>query len=140
MLQASRREDRSYTELADALRSRGAAPRADVQQLCWRLVFKLLITNVDDPLQNLGFLYGGHGQWRLAPAFDSNPFPDKNHESKTWSSEDTGPITSLDMPMGQADHFNLSRTQALQGLAEVHKAVRGWRTLQGCEHEHARSG
>ena len=35
-------------------------------------------------LQNHGFLYAGRGQWRLAPAFDLNPFPDKDRELKTW--------------------------------------------------------
>ncbi len=62
-------------------------------------MFNLLITNVDDHLQNLGFLYVGQAAWRLAPAFDVNPFPDKDRESKTWLSEDMGPVTSLSMLM-----------------------------------------
>jgi serine/threonine-protein kinase HipA len=95
LLQASREEDRSYTEIADAIRAHGHAPTQDVRQLWRRLVFNLLITNVDDHLQNHGFLHVAHGQWRLAPAFDINPFPDKEQESKTWLSEQDGPITDL---------------------------------------------
>jgi len=129
MLQASRNEDRSYTEIADIIRAKCANPSADAQQLWRRLVFNLLITNVDDHLQNLGFLYVGQGQWRLAPHFDVNPFPDKDRESKTWLSEATGPITSLDMLMAQARYFSLLPTDALQVLAQVLAAVCDWRAV-----------
>ena len=61
------------------------------RQLWRRIVFNLLSTNVDDHLQNLGFLHVSNAQWRLAPAFDLNPFPDKDRESKTWLSADAGP-------------------------------------------------
>ena len=57
----------------------------DARQLWRRLLFNHLITNVDDHLQNIGFLYSGHNLWRLSPAFDLNPFPDKAAESKTWT-------------------------------------------------------
>jgi serine/threonine-protein kinase HipA len=61
LLQASREEDRSYTEIADAIRTHGSTPTQDVRQLWRRLVFNLLITNVDDHLQNHGFLHVSHG-------------------------------------------------------------------------------
>lgn len=95
LLQARRSEDRAYTEIADALRRIGARPTEDVLELWRRMLFNFLITNVDDHLWNVGVLYAGNGQWRLAPAFDVNPFPDRARESKTWLSEETGPITSL---------------------------------------------
>ena len=129
MLQASRQEDRAYTEVADAIRARCADPVSDLRQLWRRLAFNLLITNVDDHLQNLGFLHLGRGQWRLAPAFDLNPFPDKDRESKVWLSEALGPITSLDMLMGQAAYFKLQPNEALRVLSEVYTAVRGWRAV-----------
>ncbi len=129
MLQAARNEDRAYTELADAIRARCVSPTADLQQLWRRLVFNLLITNVDDHLQNLGFLHVGRGQWRLAPSFDLNPFPDKQRESKTWLSERLGPITSLDMLMSQAAYFGLQPDLATTIVAAVHGAVRDWRRV-----------
>ncbi|MCA1788302.1 MAG: HipA domain-containing protein [Thioalkalivibrio sp.] len=61
----------------------GALDAQDVQQLWRRVLFNLLINNVDDPLQNHGFLHVLRGLWRLAPAFDINPFPDKDRDSKT---------------------------------------------------------
>ncbi len=94
------------------------------------MVFNLLITNVDDPLQNLGFLYEGNGQWRLAPAFDLNPFPDKDRESKTWLSPETGPIDSLHMLLAQANYVALGAPgAALKIVSEVMTAVCNWRAV-----------
>jgi len=129
LLQASREEDRAYTEIADALRARGYAPAQDLPQLWRRMLFNLLITNVDDHLQNHGFLHVEKGLWRLAPAFDINPFPDKERESKTLLSEQDGPITDVDALLGRCAWFSLAKTDALAVLAEVHAAVSAWRHI-----------
>lgn len=129
LLQARRGDDHAYTELVDAMRSVCADFVPDARQLWRRLVFNHLITNVDDHLQNIGFLYVGHKQWRLAPAFDLNPFPDKTPESKTWLSEDTGPISALGPLLREAPRFELSADQAQQVLAEVRGAVAQWATV-----------
>jgi len=78
---------------------------------------------VDDHLQNHGFLHVERGLWRLAPAFDINPFPDKDRESKTWLSEQDGPITDVQMLLGRASYFALNEAQALAVLDEVHAAA-----------------
>lgn len=101
----------------------------DRKELWRRLVFNLLITNVDDHLQNLAFLHVGHGQWRLAPAFDLNPFPDKHRESKTWLSEDDGPITDLAILLSRSSSFSLLHDEALRTVTEVGGAVAGWRAV-----------
>lgn len=129
ILQATRAEDRSYTEIADAIRSHGHKPIPDLHQPWRRLVFNLLITNVDDHLQNHGFLHVESGLWRLAPAFDINPFPDKYRESKTWLTEQDGPITDLKMLMARASYFALSPEHALSIAGEVTSAVSAWREL-----------
>ena len=129
LIQASRNQEHAYTEVLDAMRTVSVEAKADARQLWRRLVFNHLITNVDDHLQNLGFLYAGNGLWRLAPAFDLNPFPDKDRESKTWLSEDTGPITSIETLLEKAACFHLAEPEALAVLAEVHGAVTGWRSV-----------
>jgi len=59
-LQASREEDRSYTEIADAIRAHDHASTQDVQQLWRRLVFNLL---PEGPLRRyLSELAGIHEQ------------------------------------------------------------------------------
>ena len=129
MLQASRHEDRSYTEIADMLRATSSRPTEDVRELWRRLVFNLLITNVDDHLWNLGMLYAAERLWQLAPAFDVNPFPEKPRESKTWLSERTGPITSLKQLLREANYFGLEPTDAQAIVVEVASAIRDWREV-----------
>ncbi|MGV7207919.1 type II toxin-antitoxin system HipA family toxin [Oxalobacteraceae bacterium A2-2] len=63
MLQATRREDHAYTQIAEVIVANCVDPGADLEQLWRRLVFNLLITNVDDHVQNHGFLHVEPGQW-----------------------------------------------------------------------------
>ncbi len=79
--------EHAYTQIVDALRQHGAHAQADIEELWRRMAFSILINNVDDHLRNHGFLHVAHGQWRLAPAFDVNPSPDRARELKTWISE-----------------------------------------------------
>jgi len=129
MLMAARNEARSYLEILDVLRTCGYAPQRDMHALWRRLLFNLLITNVDDHLQNHGFLHVGRGLWRLSPVFDINPFPDKDRESKVWLSEQDGPIVDVDMLLARAVDFSLTRQQALSILAEIVTALAHWRQL-----------
>ena len=73
-------QEHYYTEMVDALRIHGADAQADIEELWRRMAFSVLITNLDDHLHNHGFLHASRGQWRLAPAFDLNPFPDRVRE------------------------------------------------------------
>ncbi len=94
------------------------------------VMFSILINNVDDHLHNHGFLHVGHGQWRLAPAFDLNPFPDRVRELKTWISPRAGPEASLDALRSEAPYFRIKQTQREAIIGEVTHAVSEWR-LQG---------
>jgi len=129
LLQANRQEDRAYTEVLAVMKAVCANYVVDAQELWRRQVFNHLITNVDDHLQNIGFLYMGGKQWELAPAFDVNPMPDRDRESKTWLSEDTGPITSMAQLLGQAAQFALTREQALAIVRDLVLAVLQWRVV-----------
>ena len=129
MLQASRDDERSYMEIAEVIRRHALDPIADLQQLWRRLIFNLLITNVDDHLQNHGFLHATNGHWRLSPAFDINPFPDKDRESKVWLSDEDGPITNTRMLLARCREFALTPEAAQKVLDEVRAAVTGWREV-----------
>lgn len=129
LLQSSRNEEHAYTEIVDAMRSKCIDFSASARQLWRRLLFNFLNTNVDDHLQNIGFLYVLKNQWQLSPSFDLNPFPEKDRESKTWLSEDTGPITSVAQLLGQAARFQLKPHEAIAVLNEVVEAVKQWRDV-----------
>lgn len=117
----------AYTELVDALRRHGAAPNPDTEELWRRIAFSILITNVDDHLLNHGFLHMERGLWRLAPAFDVNPFPERVRELKTWVSEETGPEATIEALMSVLPYFRISTARAAEILATVGAAVAGWR-------------
>ncbi|MEO6873897.1 MAG: HipA domain-containing protein, partial [Opitutaceae bacterium] len=111
----------------DALRVNGAAAQADIEELWRRMAYSILITNVDDHLHNHGFLHAERGLWRLAPAFDLNPFPDRARELKTWVSADTGPEATIEALMSVIAYFRLPLPRAKEILREVERAVAGWR-------------
>lgn len=117
----------TYTEIVDALRVHGSDVRRDLAELWRRIALSILITNVDDHLLNLGCLAEPHGRWRLAPAFDLNPFPDRTRELKTWISEDTGPDATIAALMSVRSYFQLGEARAAQILGEVEAAVERWR-------------
>lgn len=119
--------EHSYTELVDALRQNGSRPAADIEELWRRIAFSILITNVDDHLHNHGFLHVDRGQWRLSPAFDINPFPERVRELKTWISEETGPEAKIDALMSVIAYFGIIGTRAKAILAEVEDAITTWR-------------
>ena len=119
--------EHAYTELVDALRQNGAAPAADIGELWRRIAFSILITNVDDHLMNHGFLHVERGLWRLSPAFDINPFPERVRELKTWVSEEAGPEATIRALMSVAPYFRLTPARAKAILAEVENSVGAWR-------------
>jgi serine/threonine-protein kinase HipA len=120
-------DDHSYGEIVDLLRMYSPAAKADIEELWRRVAFSILVTNVDDHLHNHGFLHVDKGQWRLAPAFDVNPFPDRGRELKTWITEDTGPQASIDLLWSAAPYFQVAPDRARRILAEVETAVAEWR-------------
>src|SRR5579863_3231036 len=129
MLQASREDEHTYSEIAERILSVSPDAKRDLAELWRRIVFNMLITNVDDHLNNHGFQHVGHGQWRLAPAFDLNPFPDKGRDPKTWLTEETGPTGEIKDAMHAAGYFHLKDDQAVRILGEVHNAVSRWRQV-----------
>ncbi len=122
-------EHHTYTEIVDAIRIHGAAAQADIEELWRRIAFSILINNVDDHLHNHGFLYAGHNHWRLAPAFDLNPFPDRERELKTWISEDVGPVASLAALRSVAPYFRIARSRADDVLDSIKRAVDTWQVV-----------
>ncbi len=129
MLGAVPSSEHSYTEIVDALRVHGAASQADIDELFRRVAFSIAINNVDDHLHNHGFLHVEKGKWRLAPAFDLNPFPDRARELKTWISEETGPEASFEALMSVAPYFRIKMPRAEEIAREVREAVAHWRDI-----------
>jgi serine/threonine-protein kinase HipA len=120
-------QEHFYTEVVDALRVNGANPQADIEELWRRMAFSILITNVDDHVHNHGFLHVNRGQWRLAPAFDINPFPDRVRELKTWISEETGPEATIAALLSVRAYFQISAQRAREILLKMEQTLSHWR-------------
>jgi serine/threonine-protein kinase HipA len=130
MLDARDNEARSYLEFVDVLRQYGAAPREDMRALWRRIVFSVLISNTDDHLRNHGFLWAGPAGWRLSPAYDLNPVPAdiRPRVLSTAINLDDG-TASVALALEVAAYFELTRDEASLILADVGKAIAGWRRV-----------
>lgn len=127
-LAAKDNEMHSYLEIADAIRQMSAYPKEDLEALWRRIVFNVLISNVDDHLRNHAFLYSGLSGWRLSPAYDLNPTPtDIKPRILSTAIDLIDPSASLDLAIGVARYFDLGSIQAKQILKEVGLSVALWR-------------
>lgn len=119
----------AYTEIVDALKRYSSDFQADTEELWRRIALTILINNVDDHMRNHGFLHVKKNQWRLSPAFDINPFPDKRRVLKTWIAESTGDAASIQSLMEVTPYFGIDSKKACQLLATVVAAVARWRQI-----------
>lgn len=119
----------TYTEIVDALKRYSTDYRADAEELWRRIALTILITNVDDHMRNHGFLHVEKNQWRLSPAFDINPFPDRRRVLKTWIAESIGDAASIQSLMEAAPYFGIASRRACALLSTVEGAVARWRQV-----------
>jgi serine/threonine-protein kinase HipA len=129
MLGAADGESHSYLELADALRRYGAHAHADRKQLWRRVLFNVLVSNVDDHLRNHGFLYDSVSRgWRLSPAYDLNPVP---HDVKPpylcTLIDERENEASFDLVMSTGEYYGLAAAELKQIVRKTVTAVSGWR-------------
>ena len=135
LLALPREERGSYTILADAIRAHGENVAVDLSELFRRLVYSILVGNIDDHLRNHGFLMRTAGRWSLSPAYDINPSPmiDRFHGRETPVSEDSLDdheiAAELDHALGRANRFGLNLPTARTVVAEVRAAMAQWRSI-----------
>lgn len=122
-------EIHTYTEIIDAIKRYSPDYKTDAEELWSRIALTILITNVDDHMRNHGFLHVEKNQWRLSPAFDINPFPDKQRVLKTWISESSGDTASIELLMLAAPYFGIDSKRAYLLLSRVEAAVARWRPI-----------
>jgi serine/threonine-protein kinase HipA len=120
----------SYPELVDALTRHGANAKADAAALYRRMVFNVLVSNVDDHLRNHGFLWLSKNGWSLSPAYDLNPTPtDVKARILTTNIDLDEGTCSIDLVVSVADLFGIALPVARQIIRDVGMAVADWRTV-----------
>lgn len=83
--------DTGYQTAADFIKEEGDI--TDLKELWKRLLFNVLVRNVDDHWSNIGFLRAGD-RWRLSPAYDIEPAPghDKGIHAMALDVSDEGKL------------------------------------------------
>ena len=130
MMDARDGEPGSYPEMVDALATYGSQTKTDANALYRRVVFNVLISNVDDHLRNHGFLRLSTTGWSLSPAYDLNPVPTdlKARVLTTNINLDEG-TCSLDVLESAAEFFGLTLVQARSIIKEVATVTATWRDM-----------
>lgn len=119
-------EGASYLDIVQIIENDGVAKRigADLEQMCRRVLFTLLVGNRDDHLRNHGFLREGNG-WRLSPAFDINPNPDK--DVHVLAIDDVEPTPDSSLWRNTAEFYRVKGKVRDRIESEVRQAVAQWR-------------
>jgi serine/threonine-protein kinase HipA len=118
----------SYPEIVDALARHGAQGKTDAHALYRRVVFNVMISNVDDHLRNHGFLWLGKAGWSLSPAYDLNPVPtDLKARVLTTNIDLDEGTCSLDLLEQASEYFALTLAQARVIIKDVATVSATWR-------------
>jgi len=128
MMNAKDGDRASYPEIVDALVQHGAQGKTDAHALYRRVVFNVLISNVDDHLRNHGFLWFSKAGWSLSPAFDLNPTPTDLKARVLSTNIDLDESTcSLDLLEKASEYYALTLAQARAIIKEVAIVTATWR-------------
>lgn len=120
-------EGGSYLDMVDVLGEYGAQARVDRIELFRRMVFNVLISNVDDHLRNHGFLMlSGHG-WSLSPVYDLNPVPQdlKPRVLSTAIDYEDG-TCSIGLVREVSRFFGLQKAEADRIISEAARVTKSW--------------
>ncbi len=114
----------SYLDIAMFISNYGANIEANLHQLWRRIIFNIAISNTDDHLRNHGFILTKEG-WILSPAYDLNPFIDKDGLSLNIDTDNNALDFELAKSVGI--YFRLNETEMNSIISEITKAVSNWK-------------
>jgi len=118
----------NYTDIADIIRQISSNSAGDLRELWRRIVFTILVSNSDDHLKNHGFIYSGSDRWRLSPAFDINPSPNRHRVLETAIMQGGAFDASLEIALDAAQFFDLPDDEARSIACEMAQTISAhWR-------------
>lgn len=117
----------SYLEIARVLIDQGVQTDADLRELWSRIVFNVLVSNVDDHLRNHGFIMVPGKGWRLSEAYDMNPVPESHGLTLNISEADNS--LDLDLALSVAPYFRVDAKTARQIVERSQAVVKQWPKL-----------
>lgn len=120
----------SYGGIADVSRMIDPFAVDDSKQLFRRMVFNILIGNVDDHLRNHGFLMTEKANdYRLSPAFDLLPHLEATYLPQSIGVGAYGAASTVTNALSQCERFFLDPKEARQVVDEVKAVTNTWRSV-----------
>ena len=120
-------EGTSYLDIASFIKSHGASPKRDLNELWKRIVFNMAVSNTDDHLRNHGFILSKNG-WILSPLYDVNPNIYGENLSLCVSENDSA--ISFELALSVAEYFYISSSEAISYVDKVKSTVETeWREI-----------
>ena len=120
-------EGASYLNMASFIKSSGALPKQDLNELWRRIVFNMAVSNTDDHLRNHGFILTDHG-WTLSPMYDVNPSIYGDTLSLNVDMNDNS--ISFDLALETAGYYGIDIHSAKTSIADIKKTItQNWRIL-----------
>lgn len=116
----------SYAGLAEAMRPFNINGQLDSHQLYRRMIFNILIGNVDDHLRNHALLMESPGRYVLSPAFDVVPHPAAATSPQSIGVGAQGAASTTANALTQCGRFLLKREEAIDIIEEVREVTSHW--------------
>lgn len=117
----------SYAGIAESTRGISDRSVADSKELFRRMVFNILVGNVDDHLRNHGYLMNRQGNYVLSPAFDLVPHLEAMNAPQSIGVGAYGPASTMENASSQCGRFFLRPNEARDIIGEVREVVSNWR-------------
>ena len=120
-------EEITYEDVAQELLASSPVV-GDGEELFRRVVFTVLVNNIDDHMRNHGVLRSGSG-WKLAPAFDMNPHALGALPATPVSRRGSAIDRDVRVLMESADTYGMTDDRAKVIAREVEAATAAWREV-----------
>lgn len=116
----------SYAGIAEAMRPIGDEGVNNSHEIFRRMVFNILVGNVDDHLRNHAFLMTRPGRFILSPAFDIVPHLESITSPQSIGVGAYGRASTIENALSQCGRFLLTRNEALEIIHQVRQTLQGW--------------
>jgi len=117
----------SYAGLAEALEADDACRLSAGPELFRRMVFNIMVGNIDDHLRNHAVLMKEPGVLALSPAFDLCPQIEAPFRSQSIGVGALGRASTVSNALSQSTRFQLSSNEAINIVGQVKDALSAWR-------------
>lgn len=116
----------SYAGIAEAMRPLNIRGQLDSRELFRRMVFNILVGNVDDHFRNHALLMVSPGWFVLSPAFDLTPHFSAATHPQSIDVGAQGTASTMENALSQCGRFLLKPAEAKAIVESVRSVVAGW--------------